>query len=339
MVVKLQDLKIAVYTICKNEEQFIKRWLDSCKDANYILVTDTGSTDNTLNELISKSKMYPNFHFNEVRIDPWRFDDARQFSLMSLPNDIDICICLDMDEVLVEGWKDILVKEWKQSIDRLRYNYVWSWDEEGNPALTYYADKIHSRHGFRWVNPVHEVLVKDGRLDTEKQHFIDDTLIEHYPDNTKSRSSYLELLSLAVKESPLNDRNAHYFARDLMFAGMYTDAIIEFKRHLDLPTATWKEERAASYRFMGDCYWALGLTEKAMDCFFSAIGEAPNEREGYVAIAQAYRALENWEGVIDMCKQALAITDRPNTYICQPNAWSNWPDQMLEEAMSKLKEK
>ena len=43
-------MKIAVYAISKNEEQFVKRFCESAKDADLILIPDTGSTDNTVIE-------------------------------------------------------------------------------------------------------------------------------------------------------------------------------------------------------------------------------------------------------------------------------------------------
>jgi len=325
-------MKIAVYTICKNEAGFIKKWVDSAKDANYLLILDTGSTDETIPILKEASKIVPVLNFQTVSINPWRFDEARNVSLHLLPEDIDVCICLDMDEVLVPCWREIVEREWTQNLDRLRYNYIWSWNEDGSPGVTYHADKIHARHGFRWVNPVHEVLRKDFRLSSENQKFIKDTLIEHYPDTSKSRSGYLDLLALAVKEDPNNDRNAHYYARDLMFASHLNEAIEEFKRHLSLPSATWVSERAASMRYIGDCYWAFGDYGQATEWFQKAIEEAPFEREPYIALAQAYRFLGNLDGVIANCEAALAITEKPNTYINQPSAWSDWPKQMLEEA-------
>ena len=37
-------MKIAVYTIALNEENFVKRWFESAKEADYLLIADTGST-------------------------------------------------------------------------------------------------------------------------------------------------------------------------------------------------------------------------------------------------------------------------------------------------------
>ena len=43
-----KQLKIAVYCITLNEEQFIERWYESAKDADELVIADTGSSDNTV---------------------------------------------------------------------------------------------------------------------------------------------------------------------------------------------------------------------------------------------------------------------------------------------------
>jgi hypothetical protein len=40
-------LKIAVYTIALNESAHVERWANSAADADYRIVADTGSTDDT----------------------------------------------------------------------------------------------------------------------------------------------------------------------------------------------------------------------------------------------------------------------------------------------------
>ena len=41
-------MKVAVYTITLNEAKHIARWYESAKDADYLLIADTGSTDGTV---------------------------------------------------------------------------------------------------------------------------------------------------------------------------------------------------------------------------------------------------------------------------------------------------
>ena len=43
-----KKIKIAVYAIAKNEEQFVESWYNSAKDADYLLIADTGSEDETI---------------------------------------------------------------------------------------------------------------------------------------------------------------------------------------------------------------------------------------------------------------------------------------------------
>ena len=43
-------MKIAVYAISKNEKQFVKNFCESSSLADYIMIADTGSTDNTVEE-------------------------------------------------------------------------------------------------------------------------------------------------------------------------------------------------------------------------------------------------------------------------------------------------
>ena len=330
-------MKIAVYTIAKNEEQFFDRWFESCKDADYTVILDTGSTDGTYKKAFLKSIQSNRCTITqEACIRPWRFDDARNVSLSMVPEDADICICLDMDEVLVPGWREKLEAAWQDGTDRLRYNYIWSWTEDGKPGLTYHADKIHRRDAFRWVNPVHEILRKDLRMGPEVQTFTNDTLIEHHPDTTKSRGQYLELLELSVKENPHDDRAVHYYARDLMTAGRYGEARTWFDHHTKMEEAKWDAERAASWRYMGDCNWALGNHALAIQNFKSAADTCPSVREPWISLAQAYRAEEEWVLVKVYCEKALAITERPNTYINSELAWSDWPSLMLQEAIDNL---
>ena len=326
-------MKIAVYTIAKNECAFLHRWALSCRQADYVLLVDTGSTDDTVKE----AQFLNNYitRVEQIKLNPWRFDDARNFSLMCLPEDVDVCICLDMDEVLVDGWRQIVEDAWEAGLDRLRYNYVWSWLAADSPGLTYHADKIHARHGMRWVNPVHEVLRKDARLGEEKQKFIDNTLIQHYPDYSKSRGQYIDLLALAVQERPNDDRNVHYYARELMYENRFVDALSWFKKHVDMPEATWDAEISASYRYMGDCCWALDRTEAALQWFNIAI-QYSNTREAWIAAAQAYRALGNWPQCKACCEGALKITTRDSTYMNQPSSWSGWVEQMLQEANNAI---
>jgi glycosyltransferase involved in cell wall biosynthesis len=306
-------MKIAVYTIALNEEQFVERWYESAKEADYLLIADTGSTDGTV--ALAKSL---GINIVEISIKPWRFDDARNASLACLPGDIDYCIALDLDEVLISGWREQLETIPTQTT-RPRYKYTWSWTADGTPGLQYGGDKIHSRHGYRWKHPVHEVMAAD-RI-TPVEHWTE-LEIHHHPDNSKPRSQYMPLLAQSVKEDPYDDRNAFYYARELYFYGEYQKSTEEFKRHLSLPTATWKPERAASMRYISKMDDDLQVKEEWLK---KAVREAPDRREAYVDLAALYYTTRSWLACLDVAENALDIVEKPLEYLCEEYAWGYAP--------------
>ena len=306
--------KIAVYAISKNEEKFVKRWFNSVKEADQIYVLDTGSSDNTVFLL---KELGVNVVKKEIK--PWRFDVARNESLKLVPEDFDICVCIDLDEVLNPGWRKTLDKIWKDGVNHLRYNYNWSHDDNGNPKVNFYIEKIHARHGFKWTHPVHEVLEYTG--DKEIWLTTDEITVDHFPDDNKSRSSYLPLLELSVKEDPQNDRNTHYLGREYMFHGRWNEAIDMLIKHLSLPSATWKDERCASMRFIARCYKYLKRYDEAKMWLDKAVNEAPYLRDSYVERALLEYELGSFKEVKKYCLQALEIKSHEKTYINEPFSW------------------
>lgn len=311
-----RKLKIYVYAISKNEEQFVDRWVSSMKEADNIYVLDTGSTDNTVQKLknlgvITNQKLY----------DAWRFDTARNDSLELVPDDADICVCTDLDEIFLPGWREKLEEAWQENTTRAMYNYNWYLDENNIPKINFYIEKIHSRHNYKWTHPVHEVLTYIGN-DKEVVIKCDDITLNHYPDRNKSRSSYLPLLELSVKEDPNDDRNMHYLGREYMYYGKYQEAIDTLIKHLDLPSATWKDERCASMRFIGRCYKQLKRYNEAIMWYEKAIQEAPHLRDPYVELALTYDLLKNYPQVEKYCLEALKITSHQKTYINELFSWN-----------------
>ena len=309
-------MKICVYAISKNEEKFVNRFVDSLQDADGIYVLDTGSTDSTVNLLKKRGVTV-----KQKIIDPWRFDVARNLSLEMVPVDTDICICMDLDEVIEEGWRKKLEKIWNSNINRLSYNYNWSFDDLGNPKVNFYISKMHDRHNYKWTHPVHEVLTFKGK--NEVTFTTDEITVNHYPDSTKSRSSYLPLLELSVKEDPTDDRNMHYLGREYMYYQRWNECIDTLICHLNLKTATWKDERCASMRFIARSYQALGRYDEARMWLDKAIKEAPYLRDPFVERALLEYRLNNFDEVINYSLEALKITTHTKSYINEPFSWDS----------------
>ena len=312
----MKDYKICVYAITKNEEKFVKRWYESIKEADKIIVLDTGSTDNTVSLLEELG-----VEVHTKTFEPWRFDDARNASLSLVPKEYDICVCLDLDEVFEKGWKEKLLKAWDDETTRLRYSYNWSFDEYGNPATSFLINKIHKNGYYKWTHPVHEVLTP---LKPEKEKICKEIVVNHYPDKTKSRGSYLPLLELSVKEDPEDDRNMHYLGREYMYYGKWDESIATLKKHLSLKKATWKDERCASMRFIARCYRAKDMVQEAKEWYFKAIEEAPYLRESYIELAYLFYEENDYLDAYINLRKALEIKKKSESYINEEFAWNSF---------------
>jgi len=304
-------LKICVYAISKNEAHFVERFCMSAKDADLILIADTGSTDGLPEEAIKHGATV-----HHISITPWRFDLARNAALALVPRDFDICISLDIDEVLEPGWREEIERVWVPGTTRLRYMFDWGC------GIQFYYEKIHAKHGYMWHHPCHEYPVPDGRI-TEVWAHTDNLIATHHPDPTKSRGQYMDLLELSVKEDPHCPRNAFYYARELSFNARWQESIDACKSYLALPRATWMNERCYAYRVMGRSYNELGQLGEAEKAFQMAASEAPNTREPWCELAMLMYRQQRWEECFAYSMRALRITDRAMVYTCDPAVWGH----------------
>lgn len=241
----MDSIKIAVYAITKNEEKNVLKWYKSMSEADGIFVLDTGSSDNTVKLLKECGCIV-----KEQIIKPWRFDVARNINLEMIPNEYDYCVCTDLDEEFKPGWKDELIKLIKDyNPDRIYYKYNWQLIDN-KPVVSFWYDKIHIHNKkYYWVYPVHEVL---NKIDNEKYISTDKIILNHYPDLNKSRSSYLNLLKLAIKENPNIDRYYLYLGREYTFYNNKQNAIKYLNKYLKMNGT--KSERSYAFRLIANIY-------------------------------------------------------------------------------------
>ncbi len=322
--------KVWVYAICKDEEKYAEGWMDSMSEADGVSVLDTGSADGTVERLRGKGA-----RVEAEAVVPWRFDTARNRSLELVPEDADICVCTDLDELLRPGWRAALEAAWTPEATRASYRYTWSFNPDGSEGAVFWYDKIHARRGYRWVHPVHEVLAWQGE-GREVRVSAEGVQLDHHPDPAKSRGQYLPLLELSVAEDPEDDRNMHYLGREYLYYGRWDDAINTLQRHLAMPTAAWPDERCASMRYIAAALIHKGQYDAARDWLLRAVAEAPHLREPCVELARLLYTMEQWDGVLYFTGCALAIRERPRTYICEASSWGSLPHDLRAVALSRV---
>ena len=311
----MNKYKVCVYAICKNEEPFVDRWMDAVSEADLVIVTDTGSTDQTVSRLRERGAIV-----YEEKITPWRFDVARNVAMSHIPHDVDICVSNDLDEIFEKGWREKLERAWKKEYTRARYMFTWAFDSKGNPIKQFEMEKIHQRHHFKWIHPVHEVLVYQGHKQ-EKTVNISDLVLNHYPDQDKPRTQYLPLLELSAKENPSDPQTIFWLGREYFYYQNYTKAIQTLKQYLELKEAIWPEERAAAMRFIGKCYKELSETEDARKWFYQAIAQCPTIREPYLDFIELGYYENDWPLILFLSTEALKIKESSGSYLVELEAW------------------
>lgn len=213
--------KVCVYAICKNESEFVERWYNSMKEADYIVVLDTGSTDDTVEKLKSLGVFVV-----QKEINPWRFDVARNEAMKLVPEVCNIFVSTDLDEYFDAGWADLLRENWIEGKhERCNYTYYTANDKK----IVY--NKIHGK-GFYWKYPVHEILLKtsdEGLLPETELNLNNSIILYHKPNRYKNRSNYVNLLELRAQEDPKDFYGLYYLAME--YELIDTNKAIEVAKH------------------------------------------------------------------------------------------------------------
>jgi len=296
-------MKIGVYALAKNERKHVEAWADSCREADVRVVTDTGSTDGTVEALQAAGVTVAHGY-----VVPWRWDDAHNLSLHHVPPDVDVCIRLDLDERLQPGWREVIEREWDADHNNLRYRYVWSWKADGSPGLVFYSDRIHARHGFRWAAATHEGLVCwNGE---KRQKFVEGLEIHHHRDAGKKHKTDLALLKVAVREAPHDARAWWYLAREMEWAGD-PQAAATFTHYLGMKGGIWTE-RAYAYRAL------FRLTGDEQHLHHAA-KEATGEPDAWQQLAFCHYKRQEWRECHAFAVQAINAND-DGTHATDPEA-------------------
>ena len=307
-------MKIAIYTIALNEEKHVERWYESSKDADYHLIADTGSTDRTI-------EIARNLGITVVPIlvSPFRFDDARNASLALVPEDVDYCIALDMDEMLAPNWKEPLEKAHQEGIDRPTYRRIEAFNADGSVASEFDGFKVHRRKGIRWHYPIHEVPHWYEETPEVKKR-IDGFEIHHQKDESKSRGQYLPMLEMAVRENP-DARNLYYLGREQSYHKQFDKAKETLEKYLKL--SIFPEERSAACRILykSDPDNAEEWLMKGTEEFAS--------RESILALAHHYYLTGQWSECQMVALKALEYNVKPTSFLAEGWAWGHMAHDLV----------
>lgn len=328
--------KICVYAICKNEMQFVEKWLENMKEADYIVVLDTGSTDGTY-EFLQKDPRVTKV--KQKVIDPWRFDVARNESMKLCPKDANILVCTDFDELFTQGWAEIIRTNWKPEFTRGFYQYAWSHNAQGERRDLFKYDKCHTRD-YHWVFPVHEVLMPiDPNFKERGIDFGNSIILDHWQDLSKPRKYYFDLLELACKENPDNSHTRMLLAREYLIKKDLQKAVEEFKYVLNMPDVNQPNRRLVllnSIIQLAFTYEDLNNFDEAIWYCQEFIKEDKSYREPYFLMAEMYNLMKMYTLAEACCLAGFQYGVQKYDWVERGNTWLGWGYDLLAVSQFNL---
>ncbi len=345
--------KFATCLIARNEAITLPRMVGSLKEfqerGGEIWVLDTGSTDNTIE--VAKSlgcKVEAVGDKFRIKIDKELSDNINNkfviegeepvvkegdslFDFASARNYIadfaenDVIATPDCDEIFTKFDIDKLNEVIDNGAEQLEYEFVFSHDHLGNPIVKFRHCKFYNRKKLHWEGIIHEVLAGDAKM-----VYLDESIIklEHYQNVETNRSGYLKGLAVDCYRHPENDRNSHYFAREMLYLGRPKSAIKEFKNHISMNR--WPTEASQSMLHIGDGYKMLGDTDEMLKWWIKSV-EKEARREPLIQLAEYYFSQGMYAQVILYAEAALTITQLPFYSNHQPY-YEHVPHELLYTA-------
>jgi glycosyltransferase involved in cell wall biosynthesis len=322
----------SVVLIGRNEENTLPRLIKSLKEfqdrGGEIILVDTGSTDKTakvakdlgikVDEVGDKflikidkklaNKINKRFIVDEepiVKAGDTLFDFASARNYASTLASNDFIATPDCDEIFTKFDID-KINEAIKECDQLEYNFVFSHDQYGNEAIKFVHSKFYNRTKTKWVGVIHEVL--SGNV---KRKFLDEDIIklEHWQNPKTNRGGYLKGLAVDCYLNQDNDRNSHYFARELLWNKRPQSAIKEFERHIKMNR--WLPEKAQSLIFIGDAYGQLNKPNEQAEYYFKAFHIDPTRREALIKLARFYQHNHSLQSAVCFTEASLQIPYTP----------------------------
>lgn len=250
-----RGMKISLCMIVRDEEAVLDRCLSSVEGlVEEIILVDTGSQDGTKDI----ARRYTDRVYDFFWIDD--FSAARNAAFSYATGDY--VMWLDGDDVMEETQREAFsalrkrMEEEKPDVVMLPYQV--GFDEKGRVTFSYYRERIVKNHaGFRWVGPVHEVMVPRGKI------LYDPCSIQHRKEKPAATGRNLDILEKALaRGEKLDERATYYYGRELAANGRLSEATEVFQRVLK--GEGWAENKIDACRQMAYCYKELGQESKAM---------------------------------------------------------------------------
>lgn len=264
-------MNLSVSMIVKNESSCLRKALESVKDADEIVIVDTGSTDNTIE--IAKEYTDKVYSGEEYK---WRDDFAfsRNQSLEKCTGDW--VLIIDADEYLeVNG-----IQKVRELITTLKTKAVhFKTISDSDHDMIHTSIRLFKNNeGIVWKAKVHNYLSTQDVTESDiKLYFAYSEA--HKQDEDRS----LRILSKVVAEDQECIREKFYLAREYLSRGSFSIASAIYKAYLE--KAYYGSEIADAWLMLARCSAGLNKNDEARDFCLQAIKINANFKEAWVMLA------------------------------------------------------
>ncbi|RGY97628.1 glycosyltransferase [Clostridium sp. AM58-1XD] len=297
-------ITISLCMIVKNEEDVLKRCLDSVKDlVEEIILVDTGSSDKTKEIAAEYTK-----RIYEI---PWKDDFAwaRNFSFSKA--EMEYCMWMDADDIMTEENRRKF-KELKGQLngktDVVMMKYAAASDENGKASFSYYRERIvKNRAGFIWEGRIHEVIVPRGNI------LYSDIEITHKKIKAQESGRNLRIYEKMIAEGEkLGARGMFYYGRELLYNGRTKEAAAALEQFMEDPDG-WNENKIEACLNLADCYEADGKKDQALNALFRSFGLDVPRAEICCRIGDCFQNKQRWREAVYWYKKALEAHKNPES--------------------------
>lgn len=251
-------MKISAVLIVKNEEALLARCLESVKEADEIIVCDTGSSDRTME--IAKQftdKIYTDFI--------WCDDFAKARNHAKSKATGDYILSIDADEFLHDFSK--VRKTIESGVDSYDVKLIAG----SNGQIHRFPRLFKNSPDVRWEGAIHNRVVARTIASCEVEITYD-----YSPAHQQDPQRSLRILE---KEAsiPGNLREMYYYGRELFYYQRYDECVSILGQYVQ--QSSFPAERADALLIMSQAYWQKGMGDDARDACLQALNINANFKE------------------------------------------------------------
>ena len=326
--------------ICKNEKSNIGQLVETlCSVLEEVHITDTGSTDGTLEILTNLQEKYSNLfvhHFDWID----DFSAARNYSFSHGKSEW--VFWVDCDDVvnpddLLKFKNEVLIKP---TVDVWNLQYVYG------PTVTLFRERFIRRSIVHyWKCAIHEYVHTETN---KKEDYYGLKIIHNHVGKVREDGRNLRILEKEFSKNPDNDRMSFYYGRDLFDAGNKTKAKEVLEHYVGLPCWKWYEDEIKARFLLSQMYLDEKEYTKSLKMIEPVyhLDSSRRRAEYYYTFGKVERVLGNLSVAAEWFTRCLC-TPPKNGNICHAY-WTNLPlfelvlcyrDLGLWDKVSEYKEK